>query len=78
MIHPSKLKVRTSLASHFTKMAAHRRIFVFTITSARCAPVVVTFVIAMLIHVVPVRDESFEMNRTNQVGTIYPYSQAII
>ena len=42
-------------------MAAHRRIFVFTITLARCAPVVVTSVTAMLIHLMPVRDESVEM-----------------
>ena len=42
-------------------MASHRRIFVFTITPARCALVVVTSVIAMLIHVVPARDENFEM-----------------
>jgi hypothetical protein len=59
-------------------MAAHRRIFVFTVTPARCAPVVVTSVIAMLIHVLPVRDESFEMKMDEPGRNKYPYWQAVI
>ena len=50
----------------------------FTITLARCAPVVVTSVTATLIHVVPVRDESFEMKMdepgSNNISVLASYN----